>query len=356
MPTPVADGSVICDPLDRQLVRALQLNPRAPFSLLGETLGVAEQTAARHTSRLRREGLLRVTIGVDPHALGLATWIVRVRCRAEGTNAVADAIARRDDVSWVSINSAGWEVAFSLRARNDAATEELLVRLLPKTAPVLDVSAAAVLHTFVGGNPADWRGWRDALTEQQADRLRPEHRPAPRESVMLGDDDQLILDLLIRDGRTSYATLARATGTSIGRIRRRVDTLTAAGVLYFDVDLAPAATGAHATTTLWLTTTPRHLVALGEALAADDEVPFAAALSGPANLTATVTAANLDSTYRFLTQRLAQFDGITGYEVAPQLRRVKQSGALVANGRLSAPIHRPRHPGTDRRNASPRSR
>jgi DNA-binding Lrp family transcriptional regulator len=337
-----AHQSDTLDLLDRQLVRALQLNPRAPFSLLGETLGVAEQTAARRLRRLRRDGLLRVTAGVEPHALGLTSWTVRVRCRPEATMAVADALARRDDVSWVSIYSAGWEVVFSLRARSDADAEDLLVRLLPKTAPVLDVSAAAVLHTFVGGNPADWRGWRDVLTEDQAALLRTEDRPAPRGPRTLTDTDHKMLELLTRDGRTGYATLARATGTSIGRVRRRLDTLTDAGAIYFDVDLAPAATGAFATSTLWLTVTPRCLAAVGDALAAHDDIPYAAALSGPANLSATVTAANLDSVYRFVTGTLAALDGITGYELAPQLRRVKQSGALVTDGRLATPVRRRR--------------
>lgn len=277
-------------------MRALQLNPRASFSLLGQTLGVAEQTAARHVNRLRRDGLLRVTVGVDPQALGLTTWTVRVRCRPEGSAAVADALAHRDDVSWVSINSAGWEVMFSLRARSDTDAEDLLVRLLPKTAPVLDVSASAVLHTFVGGNPDDWSGWRDALTDEQIARLQPDHHPAPRTPVVLDKHDHTILELLTRDGRTNYATLARATGSSIGRARRRIETLTAAGVIYFDIDLAPAATGTYATTTLWLTVTPRCLASVGEGLAAHGDVPFAAALSGPANLSATVMATDLDGT------------------------------------------------------------
>lgn len=323
--------------LDRQLVRGLQLYPRAPFSLLGQVLGVSEQTAARRFGRLRREGLLRVTAGVNPHALGLTTWLARVRCRPEATAAVADALARREDVSWVSIHSAGWEVVFSLRSRADADAEDLLVRLLPKTTPVLDVSAAAILHTFVGGNPADWRGWRDALTDEQAARLRPPPRPSRLGPVELSREDTPLLDLLTRDGRTSYAVLARAAGSSIGRVRRRLDSLTGAGVVYFDVDLAPAATGTKATSSLWLTVAPRHLASVGQALAGHDDVPFAAALSGPANLSATLSAIDLDDTYRFVTGTLAALDGITGYEIAPQLRRVKQSGARVTAGRLTTP-------------------
>ena len=42
------------DQLDRQLVRALQLDPRAPFSLIAEVLGVSEQTVARRYRQAAR--------------------------------------------------------------------------------------------------------------------------------------------------------------------------------------------------------------------------------------------------------------------------------------------------------------
>ena len=49
------------DPLDRQLVHALQLDPRAPFSRVAAVLGVSDQTVARRYSRLRTDGLIAIT-------------------------------------------------------------------------------------------------------------------------------------------------------------------------------------------------------------------------------------------------------------------------------------------------------
>jgi DNA-binding Lrp family transcriptional regulator len=336
------NSSAVMDELDKRVVRALQLSPRAAFSEVGEVLGVSEQTVARRFRRLRRAGLVRVTTGIAPAALGLTSWIVRVRCRPEGTAAVAEALARRDDVSWVTIHSAGWEVVFNLRAHSDADAEELLVRLLPKTAPVLDVSTAAILHSFVGGDPADWQGWRDTLTRQQTERLRPPARTTPPPTpTTLRADDHALLNLLTRDGRASCATLARATGSTAGRVRRRIEQLTGSGAIYFDIDIATAATGQHTSATVWLTVTPRHLDAVGRAVAAHDDVPFAAALTGPSNLIATLTAPGLERAYGFVTDTLGSLEGITGYELAPLLRRVKQAGALVVEDRLGHPARLP---------------
>ena len=47
---------VILDDLDEQIVRCLQLRPRAAFSRIGEVLAVSEQTVARRYRRLQRAG------------------------------------------------------------------------------------------------------------------------------------------------------------------------------------------------------------------------------------------------------------------------------------------------------------
>ena len=48
------------DQLDRQLLQALQLNGRAPFSRIAEVLEVSDQTIARRYSKLRSTCALRV--------------------------------------------------------------------------------------------------------------------------------------------------------------------------------------------------------------------------------------------------------------------------------------------------------
>jgi DNA-binding Lrp family transcriptional regulator len=44
--TEAIETSVV-DGLDRQIIQALQADPRAGFSVIGEVLGVSEQTVAR---------------------------------------------------------------------------------------------------------------------------------------------------------------------------------------------------------------------------------------------------------------------------------------------------------------------
>jgi DNA-binding Lrp family transcriptional regulator len=329
--------SVAIDRLDRQLIRALQLAPRGAFSAIAAELGVSEQTVARRYRRLRRSGVLRVTGAVDPRALGHNDWLLRVRCRPGSGEQLGVALARRDDVAWVTISAGGSEVVCALRSRSQAERDDLLVERLPQTTAVLGIAASVILHRFVGGKATDWAGLRDALSAEQARRLSATPASAEGELATLEPSDHVLLDLLGRDGRTSYAVLARAAGMSEGRVIRRLAVLQASGALYFDVDLAASALGNPTSAYLWLTVAPGHLEAAGKALADHDEVPFAAAISGPANVVASVTCRSLEHLYSYVTTKLGPLTGVQSVEISPVLRRIKQAGALVDGDRLAHP-------------------
>ena len=337
MPAVDIRESVILDDLDRKLIRALQLGPRAAFSHIAAQLEVSEQTIARRYRRLRSDGVLRVTGAVNPRALGQSDWLLRVRCRPDGANQLGVALARRDDVAWVSISAGGSEVVCALHARSKAERDDLLVQRLPHTTAVLGVAASVILHRFVGAHAADWAGVREALNPQQVRRLTATPVATSGATTTLEPADHTLLDLLARDGRTGYTALARAAGMSEGQVVRRVDAMQSSGVLYFDIDLAGDALGYPTAAYLWLTVTPARLESVGLALAQHDEVPFAAAVSGPANLVATVACQSLDHLYSYVTTKIAAIDGVQTLEISPVLRRLKQAGALMDGDRLANP-------------------
>jgi DNA-binding Lrp family transcriptional regulator len=333
----LARDSVAIDRLDQQLVRALQLGPRAAFSAIAAELGVSEQTVARRYRRLRRGGVLRVIGMVDPRALGQQDWVLRVRCRPDGASQLGLALARREDVAWVTISAAGSEVVCALHARSQAERDDLLVERLPQTTAVLGIAAAVVLHRFAGGGASEWVGLRDALSPTQVKRLSARPAAAVGEPASLEPADHVLLDLLARDGRTSYALLARASGMSEGRVIRRLEALQSSGALYFGVDLAAGTLGYPTSAYLWLSVAPAQLQATGIALAEHPEVPFAAAISGPANLVASVTCRSLADLYAYVTSKLGALAGVQSLEISPVLRRIKQAGALVEGDRLAPP-------------------
>lgn len=336
--TPVSE-TVNLDGLDERILRCLQLRPRAPFRLIGQVLDVSEQTVARRYRRLHQAGVVRVIGALDPRALGQSDWIVRVQCRPEATLDLGRALCRRGDVAWVSVSAGGSELVCAVRSRTQEDRERLLVDRLPRTSAVLDVAASVVLRRFAGGSASDWVGVQDRLTGAQEQQLGVDVglRNPGQTGITLDDADRAMIDTLARDGRASYSTLARAADTTEGRAARRLNTLLESGVVYVDVDLAAAALGFPVSAYIWLTVPPVQLEAACQAMAGHDETPFVAAVSGRANVLASVTCADLDHLYRYVTTRVGAVEGVQSIEISPVLRRLKQAGALLDGDRLVTP-------------------
>jgi len=87
------------DDVDRALIHALHLDGRAPFTKIGEVLGVSTQTVARRYRRLRAEASLRVVGLPDPQRAGQAEWMVRLTATPNTARDVALALARRADTA-----------------------------------------------------------------------------------------------------------------------------------------------------------------------------------------------------------------------------------------------------------------
>ena len=313
------------DELDRQLVHALQIDGRAPFSTIAEVLGVSDRTIARRYVKLRSAGMVRVIGGVDPLAMGAVLWFLRVRCAPAAAVGVAEALARRPDTSWVSLTSGGTEISCTVRTENQADSEALLLAKLPRTQRVEGVTAHSVLHSFYGG-PDSLIAKVGSLDPAAIDRLRPPpiaDRPGP---VQLDDGDRKLLAALATDGRTGFEELATITGWSPTTVRRRMTELRERGVLYLDLDVDGRLFGVTTRTLLWLSVTPQHLEEAGAALAEHPEIAFAAATTGPTNLCASAVCADQRDFYRYLTTRIAALPAIIHVESAPVIRTVKRAG------------------------------
>jgi DNA-binding Lrp family transcriptional regulator len=334
--------SIILEADDVRILRALQIDPRAAFALVGSALGLSEMTVARRYRRMTRAGALRVVGVVDPGALGQSQWMVRLRCRPGSVTAIAEALAQREDVSWVTLTAAGSEVTCAVRSRSREERDDLLGRRLPRAAAVLDLQAAVQLRQFVAGRGHHWAALAGVLTPEEEAALgstgaspfieRPivRDRPAP-----LSAQDDNLLATLATDGRASLVDLAAASGLSPGRAARRLQALLAGGVLYLDVEIAPLALGYRARANLWLRVHPAQLKAVGRALARMAEVAFAAAVSGPHNLHAVVHSRDLDDLFEFTTDRIGTLPGVEALEVTPTWRQIKQVGTRVDGDRLT---------------------
>jgi DNA-binding Lrp family transcriptional regulator len=317
------------DQIDRQIIHALIIDGRVPFSRVAAVVGVSEQTVARRYRRMRSAGVVRVAGVPDTRLLGQSEWAVRLQCVPDAAAAVANALARRPDTFWVQLVSGGTEIDCVVKPTDDSG-HDLLLRQLPSSRRIVAISAHALLHLFRGATE-HWPAAAGALTAEQAALLSPPafgdgSRPA---ADRLSPDDRVLLAELGRDGRASYAELAHATHWHESTVRRRISELRAAGVLYLDVDIDETAYGIGTWVHLWMSVAPARLAMVGEALAHHPEIPFVAATTGASNLTASVLCRDNDALYKYLTERIASLDGVNALEVAPIMRTVKRTAAVL---------------------------
>ncbi|MFH9353111.1 Lrp/AsnC family transcriptional regulator [Kitasatospora sp. NPDC017646] len=326
-----------------RIIRALQIAPRASFAAIATALGLTEGAVNRRYRRLRADGIIRVAGVVNPGALGQSRWLVRLRCRPGSGSAIADALARREDVNWVALSAAGCEITCATQSRTREQREDLLGQRLPRTAAVIDINAFAMLRQFLGGRGHYWSALEGTLSQEEEAALGSSGPPftespvVAREPVRLTPEDERLLDALAADGRAGLVDLASAAGLTPGRASRRLDALLRQRVVHVDVEIAPVALGYHARANLWLRVHPSAVKSAGRALAREPEIAFAAALSGPWNLHAVAHCRDLDELFEFTSDRIGSLAGLESMEVSPVLRHVKQAGTRLSGDRLVDP-------------------
>jgi DNA-binding Lrp family transcriptional regulator len=244
------------------------------------------------------------------------------------------------------------------RTRDRADGDNLLLHKLPRTPNVVDIAAQSVLHVEYGGRHR-WRAKTSALTDEQAAEMDGGHGPsaATGEAVELTDVDELLFEVLARDGRAGFAELAAASGLSESAARRRLEQLRRAGVLFFEVEVEAALLGFRTMTFLRMAVPPTHLESVLRDLATHPEAAFVAATTGVTNVAATVCCRDEADVYRYLTTRIAALDAVTWVESSPSFRQIKREGAVLAlwDGtrrtarRTAAPPRAAREPGPVRR-------
>lgn len=331
---PVTSDDVhTADALDLQILHALHVDGRVGFGLLGRVLGVSDQTVARRYARMRSASGLRVAAAGDARLLGHRQWYVRVRTTPDAVMAIAQAIARHPDTSWVRLVSGGTEIVCSLRAGTNTGGHALLLEKLPRTSRVLDVTAQSELHvhTRSAHRLLEQVGALDepALRTLRQDLTAPGRGSAIVEAARTTPLDELdvaLLTVLREDARTPIEQLAVAAGTPASTARRRLERLRANGALRIDVDIDPRALGLHEQTLLWISVAPADLASTGAALATHPEVTFAAATTGRTCLYASVMTPDTTTLYDYLTHDVAALPTIRDLESTVVLHSLKGLG------------------------------
>lgn len=96
----IKETAVKIDETDRQIIKKLVVDGREPFSSIGKELGISTNTAIRRYNRLKRNGIVRALIQIDPAKIGYLTTICfRLMIGSKGNvDSIAEKIGKIPDV------------------------------------------------------------------------------------------------------------------------------------------------------------------------------------------------------------------------------------------------------------------
>lgn len=320
------------DVLDRRLVAALQVSPRASWGEIGRVVGEHERTVARRLQRLIADGVVRVTAIYDDLRTGHGRPAhLHVQVRPGTAAQVARSLTDRRDTRSVYALTGAADLACELVPPSRQDLHTILAHDISEIDGVLQTQTQVVLHTFT--TVAEWHA--PFLTEREVAELRP--APPPPD---LPDEDGLsplekeIAELLAADGRAAFTTIAERLDLSVPTARRRVGSLIDRRLLLPRAEVEPALLGLEVEAMLWLKVRPYGLGETGRRLAEHPHVRYCAATSGTHSLIVQVAVAHEADLYRFMTDVLGRLDEITDSDLTLITRAYKR-GHLHKSGLLT---------------------
>lgn len=135
----------------------------------------------------------------------------------------------------------------------------------------------------------------------------------PAQSAPLGLDeiDRQIITLLLRDGRTPAAALARSVVVSQCTVRYRIERLQRLGVITFGAVLNPHALGLDVLADIFMEVAPGQVRTVAQRFAARAEVSYVAGSIGNGDLSIQVCLPDSGALLRFVDEVVGQMPGVT---------------------------------------------
>lgn len=313
------------DDVDQQLVHALQIAPRAGWSLVGDVLGIDSVTAARRWQRLTEEGSAWVSVspGTALSDKGCLAFI-EVDCLGGALLDVSRAFTALPYVTAVEHVTGDRDLILTVMLEDVGALSRWVVEYLD-TLPGVRSSRTHVAGTvFTEGSR-----WRfQALSSGQARRMAAE--VPPTEPAVLPDSlDRRLIAALSTDGRTSYTSLAQACGSSPDTVRRRVRRLFSSRAVQGRCEVARPLSEWPVVVFVWARLPPDEITGAAERISSMREVRLCAGMTGRHNLLVAAWSRSVEDAQRFEADLVRSVPNLRVGDRTIALWTMKLSGHLL---------------------------
>jgi DNA-binding Lrp family transcriptional regulator len=320
------------DELDRRIIGALLVHPRATNAQIAEAAFTSEATVSRRVSRLLREGVVRVVGVLDSRATRRArSLFVRLRCGPGNARRTAERLAAWPECGSVKLLAGSVDAVAEISYTSNDHLLDLTLEQLPALDGVLAVWSNQIIRRF--STPHSWLPSLlpdDAASELRAQRPDVWRERAPSEPAVASALDERIAAALAADGRMGWRRLGQLCGASPVTARHRAESRMASGALRMRTVVEPETLGLSVNAFVWLNVNPTQLGRAGGLLAAHPSVLMISATTGDRNLCGEVALDSDEALYDFISDTIGGLPGLQHADVAVSLRSLKRAGRQSA--------------------------
>jgi DNA-binding Lrp family transcriptional regulator len=319
------------DELDLRIVHALQISPRAPWSLVASVTGADRATVMRRWRRMEEAGAAWITCYpvISP---GLALAIVDISCAHGQTLQVAARLAADPHAVTVVACSGARDLGMEVMTRDQRDQSRYVLERLAAVQGIREVRThqAAALYT----DASQWRlGVLDAaagrrLAASVGASVRAAQLPAVGPGTAIIEAQREVAYALAADPRMPVADLAARLGVSRASAHRRLTGLLSAQPL-MRCELAQTLTPWPVSATFFLRCPADKIDVTAQALSRLREVRAVMATVGPHNLCVTAWVRSVRDVYLLESKLAARMPHVQVADRAFVIRPVKLVGQLL---------------------------
>ena len=309
---------------DIALVHALEVNPRATWSLLGEVLGVTPMTVARRWAKLFDQGAAWIAVLPGPVA-----WhsfaMIGINCASPRIDDVAATIAQDPLAITVEVTAGRYDLLVAVLAPDMATLSWYITDRLNRIQYITSTTSAIATEVFSEGSQ-----WRiGAISRNQEHDLAPSSTGIRPTTPDVSDVDRELINALSYDGRMSFGDLASRIDRNASTVMRRLDRLLKHGLVTLRCEIASSLSGWPLHASLQFRVSPQHLGEVGRELAKWPEVRMCVALAAERNLMVSIWIRNTSELTLFEMKVLREFPHVIVVDRTLDLRVMKRTGHML---------------------------
>jgi DNA-binding Lrp family transcriptional regulator len=314
------------DDIDRKIVHALQIAPRAPWNLVGSAVGIDPVTAARRWQRLHDAGV--GWISCYPFVrTGGDSFLVELTCDPGTSVDVATVLARDHNVVSVNVKAGGHDVLAEVGTANPRDSARYSLGRLGRVPGIRSIRTLPIAMAYSEGSR-----WRLRALDREAEARLVATMPEPPDPAVSGpplsDDDWEMVHCLADNPRMPLSEIGERLSISPSTARRRLGAVSD-GRIRLRCELARTQSGWPVYGTFFANCPADRVGVTARALVKIPEVRAVTSLIGPFNLYLALWLRSIADIQEFESQLNVKVPHMSIADRSLVLRPVKQMGQLL---------------------------